>query len=245
MKKILIIIFSIILLLTVVYKNNIFKDVKVFFLDKFNYVYKTVGKTKNLLQTKEYLLKIIDEYEEKIESYESLIASYNLLEKENNELRTILEMPNNSYSIVYADIVEKSELYNYIIINRGKNKGIKEGNAVISTGGFIGIVKEVTNNSSTIYLINNMKYPVMVDSTLEYGQIDKYENGYYYVSGIKDDINIGDHIVTGKYSLDIPSGLLIGTIENINYDNFELSKILKVKCCYDYNELDIIGVIIK
>ena len=227
MKKILIIIFSIILLFTIIFKIGIFKEVKVFFLDKFNYVYKTVGKTKNLLQTKEYLLKIIDEYEE------------------NDELRTILEMPNNSYSIVYADIVEKSELYNYIIINRGKNKGIKEGNAVISTGGFIGIVKEVTNTSSTIYLINNMKYPVMVDSTLEYGQIDKYENGYYYVSGIKGDINIGDHIVTGKYSLDIPSGLLIGTIENINYDNFELSKILKVKCCYDYNELDIIGVIVK
>ena len=245
MKKILIVILSIILFITLFWKIGIFKETKAFFLDKINYVYKAIYKMKNIVQTKEHLLKIIDEYEEKIDSYEALLVSYNLLKKENGELRTILDMPNDSYFMVYADIIEKSELYNYVIINRGKNKGIKAGNAVISTGSFIGIVKEVTNTSSTIYLINNMKYPVMVDSTLEYGQIDKYEGGYYYVSGVNGDVNIGDHVVTGKYSLDVPSGLLIGTIEDISYDNFELSKILKVKCCYEYNDLDVVGVIVK
>lgn len=245
MKKVLIIVFSIILFVTLFWKFGIFKDAKVFFLNKFNYVYKTIYKMKNLSKTKEHLLEIIDDYEEKIESYEALLASYNLLEKENRELRSFLDMPSDSYFIVYADVVEKSELYNYIIINSGKNKGIKEGNAVISIGSFIGIVKEVTNNSSTIYLINNMKYPVMVDSTLEYGQIDKYNDGYYYVSGINGDVKKGDHIVTGKYSLDVPSGLLIGVVENITYDSFELSKILKVKCCYEYNDLGVVGVIIK
>ena len=65
------------------------------------------------------------------------------------------------------------------------------------------------------------------------------------VKDIKGDINIGDAIVTGKYQIDIPSGLLIGTVEEVSDDEFELSKILKVKSGYEYNSINSVGVMVK
>ena len=153
-----------------------------------------------------------------------------------------LNIPKNSYTIIYADIIEKSYMYDYLVINKGKKENIKIGNAVITSGSFVGIVNEVGDNYSRVKLITNMKYPVMISSSNCYGQIDYYKDGYYYISGISGDVKIGDHVVTGKFSMDIPSGLLIGDVEEISYDDFELAKILKVK---SYDFYDIVGVIIK
>lgn len=242
MKKIIVILLSIAVICTMAWKFNFFNETKAFILNKFSYVVKKINYKKRLNSTKTYLLSVIDDYEKKINSYEELIVSYEMLEKENNELRNQLNIPKNSYTIIYADIIEKSYMYDYLVINKGKKENIKIGNAVITSGSFVGIVNEVGDNYSRVKLITNMKYPVMISSSNCYGQIDYYKDGYYYISGISGDVKIGDHVVTGKFSMDIPSGLLIGDVEEISYDDFELAKILKVK---SYDFYDIVGVIIK
>lgn len=245
MKKVIVIILCIVVGCTLFFKLDVFKDAKVFVLNKINVVFKGVYKVKNLGQTKEHLLNIIDEYERKLDEYAVMAYKYDLLTKENNELRSLMNLNDESYSIIYADIMEKSLVYDYVIINKGKNSGIKEGSAVICSTSFIGIVKEVSNNSSTISLINGMEYPVMNASSFEMGAIKEYKDGYYMVKDIKGDINIGDAIVTGKYQIDIPSGLLIGIVEEVSDDEFGLSKILKVKSGYEYNSINSVGVMVK
>lgn len=242
MKKIFIILISILLIVLIKLNFNFFITTKMILLNKYNYIVKKINYKKRLNSTKSYLLSIIDNYEEKLNSYETLLVNYELLKKENDELRKQLDNPRISYTICYADVLEKSNIYDYLIINKGKNKNIKVGNAVITAGNFIGIVYKVENNISRVKLINNMKYPVMVSSSNSYGQIDSYKDGYYYITKVDGDVKIGDHVVTGKYSMDIPSGLLIGIVEDITYDNLELSKTLKVKCNINY---DIVGIIIK
>lgn len=245
MKKIITIILLLIVLVTITLKIGIFKDTKAFFLTKINTLTKTIYKTKELNKTKENLINIIDEYEEKLDSYTQLVVKYEMLIKENNELKELMNIKNENYSIIYADIVEKSLIYDYIIINKGKNNGIKEGSAVICSTAFIGLVKEVTNNTSKISLINTMKYPVMNATTNEVGSINEYSQGYYIIKDFNNEVKAGDSIVTSKYSLNIPSGLIIGIVESIEEDEFELSKTLKVKSNYDYNTINAVGVMVK
>lgn len=245
MKKIIVFLLCIIVTITITFKIGLFKDIKVLILTKMNNIVYSISKTKNYNQTKEKLMTIIDDYEKKLDSYTQLVVKYEQLVKENNELRDLMSFKNESYTIIYADIVEKSLIYDYIIINKGKNNGIKEGNAVICSTAFIGIVKEVSNNSSTIQLINGIKYPVMNSNNSEMGSIQEYKDGYYIINDFKGEVNIGDYIVTSKYSVDIPSGLFIGTVENIEEDSFELSKKLKVKSGYDYKTINSVGVIVK
>lgn len=245
MKKIITIILLLTVLVTITLKIGIFKDTKAFLLTKINTLTKTIYKTKELNKTKENLINIIDEYEEKLDSYTQLVVKYEMLIKENNELKELMNIKNENYSIIYADIVEKSLIYDYIIINKGKNNGIKEGSAVICSTAFIGLVKEVTNNTSKISLINTMKYPVMNATTNEVGSINEYSQGYYIIKDFNNEVKVGDSIVTSKYSLNIPSGLIIGTVESIEEDEFEISKTLKVKSNYDYNTINAVGVMVK
>lgn len=245
MRKVILIILFIVVGFTVLLKFNFINNTKLYVLSKFNNIVLKINKNKELKQTKEHLLNIIDEYEKKLDSYSSMVIKYDNLIYKNNELRSLMEFKNDNYSIIYADILEKSILYDYLIINKGKKDGIKEGSAVISSTAFIGIVKSVDDFNSTISLINNMKYPVMNDSTSEMGMIESYNNGYYIVKDIKGIVNIGDPIVTGKYNINVPSELFIGSVEYVENDSFELSKKLKVKPGYEYNKINSVGVMVK
>lgn len=245
MKKIISLLLVILVFLTITFKIGIFNDIKVFVLSRFNDFSKSIYNVKMVNQTKEKLISLIDDYEERLESYSDLVIKYEMLVKENSELRDLMNFKENSYSIIYADIVEKSLIYDYVIINKGKENGIKEGSAVICSSAFIGIVDEVSSNSSLIRLINDMNYPVMNSSTYEVGSIDKYKDGYYIVKDFSLDVNVGDNIVTSKYSINIPSGLFIGVVESIEDDNFGLSKILRVKSGYNYGLIEAVGVIVK
>lgn len=245
MKKIISLFLVVLVIFTIMFKVGIFKDIKVFVLSKFNDFSKSIYNAKMVNQTKEKLISLIDDYEERLESYSDFVIKYEMLVKENSELRDLMNFKDDSYSIIYADIVEKSLIYDYVIINKGKENGIKVGSAVICSSAFIGVVDEVSSNSSTIRLINGMKYPVMNSSTYEVGSIDKYKDGYYIVKDFSLDVNVGDMIVTSKYSINIPSGLFIGTVEELVNDDFGLSKILKVKSGYDYGLIESVGVIVK
>lgn len=245
MKKLIAYTLLIITLITIIFKVNTFKEIKVFVLTKLNTITKTIKQTKELKQTKENLLNIIKDYENKLEQYSQLITQNEILTKENKELKQLMNIQSEKYTIIYADIVEKSLLYDYIIINKGKKNGIKQGSAVICSNTFIGIIDKVNNNSSTVKLITSMNYPVMHAPTNTVGQITSYKDGYYIVKDMQNEIQVGDTITTTKYSLNIPSGLLIGQVENIENDNLELSKTLKVKQSYDYNKISAVGVMVK
>ena len=117
MKKVIVIILCIVVGCTLFFKLDVFKDAKVFVLNKINVVFKGVYKVKNLGQTKEHLLNIIDEYERKLDEYAVMAYKYDLLTKENNELRSLMNLNDESYSIIYADIIEKSLIFYTTLIN--------------------------------------------------------------------------------------------------------------------------------
>ena len=123
--------------------------------------------------TKDFFVKHIFVYKEneklkyeieelKNKNFESLY-----LRTENNKLQNVLQLEKESpYTTVNAKvIIDKDSPYlNSVVINKGRNSGIKLGMPVLSKGNLAGRIVEVNFISSRILLLNdlNSKIPVMI-----------------------------------------------------------------------------------
>jgi len=249
MKKIIIVVVITLLLTVTIFKINIFKDIKALFLSSYNNAILTISNIPKNFKTKQQLQNKINEYQSVIESYEKVLSENDILIKENKQIKELLDVTYENYTIKWANVIVRDNWYNKITIDKGKKNGIKEGMAVVNNKGLVGIIESVTEYSSEITLLKGKKIAVMVSSEegFNYGVIEKYEDGYYKVTEIDGLFNIkeGDFVVSTNLNDKIPDNILIGTIENITYDNFGLSKILKVKPSVDFNSLSVVGVLLK
>lgn len=249
MKKIIIIFVLALLLIIAQFKINILKDVKVLFLTNYNHITTSLTNVISNLKSKKELQKKIKDYENILDSYESIFSQNEILTKENKKLKELLNIEYEEYTIKWANIIIREEWYNKITIDKGKKNGIKTGMAVINNQGFVGIVEQVSEYSSEITLLTNKKIAVMISSEggFNYGVIENYQNNYYQITGVDGlfNVNEGDYVISTNLNTNIPDSILIGTVESITYDNFGLSKILKVKSSVDFNDLSVVGVLLK
>lgn len=249
MKKIIVVALIFLLFSVSFFKLNIFKDVKALFLSSYNKITLIIYNLPESFKSKKQLQKELDEYKNNLESYEKVLAENEILKKENKQIRELLGVNYENYSIKWANVIVRDDWYNKITIDKGKKNGIKEGMGVINNKGFVGIVDKVTDYSSEISLLTNKKIAVMVsgEDGFNYGTIENYKNGFFKVTEIDGllDIKEGDLVVSTNLNDKIPDNILIGIIESITYDNFGLSKILKVKASVDFNSLNVVGVLLK
>jgi len=96
---------------------------------------------------------------------DKLETSY--LETENKQLQEVIEIDKkSSFTTVGAKIIldKNSPYLNSVIINRGRNAGIKIGMPVLSKGHLVGRIVEVNFMSSRILLLNdlNSRIPVVI-----------------------------------------------------------------------------------
>jgi len=169
-----------------------------------------------------------------IKEYVSLREENRKLIEENNKLYNLIR---SSYRInsfeslnvndsvykrkyIYTDakVINNStnKQYNYITLNKGKNHGIEPDMAVLSNDGIVGIVKDVTENySSVISLLNrNFKVNAKIKRTGYFGPL--LWTGKGHSKAILTDIPhhvqilVGDTVVTSGYSTIFPEGYMIG-----------------------------------
>ena len=115
---------------------------------------------------------------------------------------------------------------NIIVINKGELNGINKDMGVISSRGIVGIIKDITNNySSIVSLLNtDLKINAIVKKSSTIGSIswNGLDPRIVQLNDIplSSSIKVGDTIVTGGMSFYFPRGILIGKIED--YDNSSL-----------------------
>ncbi len=173
--------------------------------------------------------------------------------KKLNDLSTTL----TEFDKVSATIIERNKMYwfNTITINKGKSSGIKEDMAVISSSGLIGRIYKVGKTTSEIKLITtndiNHKISVMIksqDDTL-YGILSGYNNidNYLEVTSVNRDIPIieGSFVYTSGMGGIFPSGILIGSVKNIEKDKYNVSKIIEVTPSANFNDTKFVNVLIR
>ncbi len=160
------------------------------------------------------------------------------------KLNEMLKLEAFNYEIVYSKMIFR-DIYNFydeITITKGSNDDIKVGNIVLNESGVIGVIKSVKNNYSEVFLLTNPEVNISVKVNDTYGILEGRDKRIV-VKNIKDaKVNIGD-VVTTSGLTDIPEGLVIGKVKNIEKDNLDLEFILEIEPSVNINYLNYVGVV--
>ena len=186
------------------------------------------------------------------------------LETENIELRTQLDNLKKELDINYtltdyeylnATVISRNVgyWYNTITINKGSNNGVEVEMPVINAYGLIGKIVSTTGVTSTVRLIStsdtNNKISVAINSDGEkiYGLINgyDYQNKTLEIEGISNTktVRVGDFVYTSGLGGVFPSGILIGKVESITTDSYDLSKIINVVPSASFEDINYVSVL--
>jgi rod shape-determining protein MreC len=207
----------------------LFETIAFFLLFKYNTFHKAKivtlsnsvrgGFSRGFVNIKEYL-SLREENRKLIEEnnklYNLLRSSYRITSFESLNVND--SVYKRKYIYTDAKVINNStnKQYNYITLNKGKSHGIEQDMAVLSNDGIVGIVKDVTDNySSVISLLNrNFKVNAKIKRTGYFGPL--LWTGKGHSKAILTDIPhhvqilIGDTVVTSGYSAIFPEGYMIG-----------------------------------
>lgn len=223
-------------------------------------VYKPIGNFSNMINDFNNLKDVQKEnkiLKSNIEKIESLEAENNELKDELKKIKEELNIEHvlTDYTYLNATVVSRNNLfwYNNLTIDKGTKSGIKEGMVVINSTGLIGKVENVSTFTSNVKLIttndtnNKISVSISNGSNKITGLINGYDynNGLLNVEGISntETVSVGDMVYTSGLGGVFPSGILIGKVENITTDVYDLAKIIKVKPSAHFNDINYVTIL--
>ncbi|NCD70728.1 rod shape-determining protein MreC [Mucilaginibacter agri] len=156
------------------------------------------------------------------------------------------------YTYIAAKVINNSvnRSNNYITINRGTNEGITKDMGVISSGGLVGIVVNVSEHFATVrsFLHKDTKISAMVTDTKDIGSMIWSEDLGPH-TGLLIDIpnhvkpHVGEPVVTSGFSL-WPPGIPIGKISKLNAKGGGFFLNMEVNLAVDFSRLEYVYVVI-
>ena len=180
------------------------------------------------------------------------------LKEENELLKKELELNKTltEYDIENATVVSRNKAYwlNTLIIDKGKDNGISKNMLVINDKGLIGIITKCYKKTSEVKLISTSQK----DNSFHISVVIKTDKDYYGVLNgfdrdsnrlaIKDidkDSNIkeGDEVFTSGIGVFFPKGILVGKVDKVSYDQYNLSKNLYLKTDQDFNSIHYVSIL--
>jgi len=207
--------------------------------------------------------KLYEKYEKLIKKYDKvklMETKYEEAEKEINDLKKILELNNtlSESSYMNATIINRNigYWYNTVTIDKGEKDGIEKDMAVINNDGLIGIVTKTSKLNSTVKLLTtadtNSKISVKIkvdEDNYIFGLLVGYDKDKksFIIEGIANntEIPISSMVTTTGLGNNFPSGILIGRVDKITKDNFDLARTVLVKSSVDFDNINYVTVLKK
>lgn len=186
------------------------------------------------------------------------------LQTENIELRRQLDTMKKELSIentlsdyeyLNATVISRnvSHWYNIITIDKGTFNGVKTDMVVVNSNGLIGRVISTTTFTSDIRLLTTSDTNNKISVTISNGEnsvnglIKDYNNntGYLEVEGVSNTEKVaqGYYVYTSGLGGIFPSGILIGTVENITTDEYDLAKLIDVIPAADFDDINYVAIL--
>lgn len=177
-------------------------------------------------------------------------AYYNWIEQENERLKNDLkftnaqkEMYDYTWKIAHVISVNDDPVNRTIVLNIGGREGVKEGMAVHSAEGLVGIISHVSNFTATVKLVttmdardpnsNGIAVTAQGKENQIFGVIESFDktSGNFLMSRIDDKKTLakGDLIVSSGIGGVFPRGMIIGKVTDIQVGEFGLTYTATVK----------------
>lgn len=192
-----------------------------------------------------------------VEKIESLEAENLELKQEISKMKEELNIEHvlSEYEYLNASVINRNSFYwyNTLTIDKGSHNGIEEGMVVINSTGLIGKITNVSTFSSDVKLITTTDTNNKISVTITNGNNKltgiintyNYDEGYLKVEGISntETVNVGDYVYTSGLGGVFPSGILIGKVESIVTDVYDLSKIINVKPSANFDDINYVTIL--
>ena len=156
--------------------------------------------------------------------------------------------PENTYKAAAVIGEDPSPFLQYVIINRGSNDGIQRGMPVVTNQGLVGRVDAVIADAARIQLITDPASNVNV--RLQNAEVDASligsVTGDVTLDLIPQDVALepGDLVLTSGLGGGYPPDLIVGQVVNIRKRDFDLFQQAAVQPVVDFNDLQIVLVIV-
>ena len=194
----------------------------------------------------------------RVARYEQLERSTAEILQENFRLREQLGFSENlNFRHIPAQIIgrDPTNLFSAFVINKGRQAGVRVNMPVIAyhnaTQGLVGIVINAGAFESLVMPLHDTSF--FVSSRLSESRYEGIVEGRgsadlpllmrFVNRRARDEINMGDMVITSGMGGFYPPGINIGRITRINYLEAELSMELELEASIDFSRLEFVFVI--
>ena len=169
----------------------------------------------------------------------------------NSRLRNLLEFKQTATSkILVAEVVGKdpSPWYQTIIIDKGNAEGVKKWQPVVIPESIVGHVMDVSTHYAKVLLIvdRNSAVDATVQRTRTRGIIKGEAKGRFFFNYVlrKDDVRVGDKVVSSGFDGVFPKGLPIGSVSGVIRRNSGIFQEVYVSPHVDFEKLEEVTVLL-
>jgi rod shape-determining protein MreC len=183
-------------------------------------------------------------------------AQFKELEQDNIKLRAELSFLSASkYKNVVANVISQNLVFDIkegdqdIVIDKGAKDGIKEGLGVVNENGvIIGKISEVKDNLAKICLTTNRncQFAATIQNQGRTMGVTEGDLGLTIKMNYipqSEKINMGDTVITSGLGGNIPRGLVIGKVSQINNHSNEIWQDVNIEPLFDLSTLTIVTVL--
>lgn len=227
------------------------------FFTSSNYMAGAVYETANSVTGYFHLKSINDDLAQKnVElelQMERLLEKLTELTHDSSGIERMRKESLSGYEIFKAKVVNNTLTHadNYITLDKGEKDGIRSEMGVVDGNGVVGIVYMTSDHYSVVIPVLNSKSSISCKiKNSDYFGFLKWDGGASNYATVKDMprhslFSLGDTIVTSGHSAVFPSGIPVGTVEDISDSHDGLSYLLKVRLFTDFGKLNDVRVIAK
>ena len=205
-------------------------------------------------------IKNVKNKNKEYEELKNIEIEYNLnktiIEEQKKTIEELKKLTEINYTLedykeINASVIKRNldTFYTNITLDKGELNKVEKDSAVVNKDGLIGIITNITSNTSTVKLLTNLKLSVKIISNEKevYGILNKYEDELYVIEGISENtiIENGMEVLTTGLGNNIPSGIKVGTVVNEKKDHFDLNRTIYVKPIVNFNDINYVKILSK
>jgi len=169
----------------------------------------------------------------------------------NIRLRNLLNFKKTlSVRVLSAEVIAKdpSPWFKSIIIDKGKEGGIKKGLPVVIAEGIVGQVIEVSRKNSKVLLVidQNSAVDALVQRTRSRGVVKGESTEKCQLKYVlrKHDVKVGDTVISSGLDGVFPKGLRIGRVSSVHRPNSGIFQAVAISPYVDFEKLEEVLIIL-